>query len=164
MVPGAVLGSEPSLYQMVRRLGDVLAAWTRRWVPDPFIFVILLTVVACGMAPLFGKAGFSVVDAIGAWGGRLRDGAVTADEQGVWKFLAFSMQMCLILVTGHALAATKLVGGLIRRIASKPKSTAGAAGLTALVAVCGAWINWGLGLIGGALLAREIGRAARAEG
>lgn len=149
---------------MVRRLGDALAAWTRRWVPDPFIFAILLTALAFLLAVLFGKEGFSLVDTIGAWGGRLKDGEVAPDEQGVWKFLAFSMQMCLILVTGHALAATRLVGGWIQRIASVPKSTAGAAGLTALVAMCGAWVNWGLGLIMGALLAREIGRVARADG
>jgi short-chain fatty acids transporter len=149
---------------MVRGLGDALAAWTRRWVPDPFIFAILLTALAFGLASLFGKEGFSVIDTIGAWGGRLKDGEVTPDEQGIWKFLAFSMQMCLILVTGHALAATRWVGGWIRRVASLPKTTAGAAALTAFVAMAAAWINWGLGLIVGALLAREIGRVARADG
>lgn len=149
---------------MVRRLGDVLAAWTRRWVPDPFIFAVLLTALAFLLAVLFGKEGFSLVDTVGAWGGRLRDGEVTPDEQGIWKFLAFSMQMCLILVTGHALAATKLVGGWIRRFAAVPKTTAGAAAMTAFVAMVAAWINWGLGLIVGALLAREIGCVARVEG
>jgi short-chain fatty acids transporter len=78
-------------------------------------------------------------------------------NSGIWKLLAFSMQMCLILVTGYALATTSFFESLIRKFASIPKSTASAAALVGLVAcICGL-LNWGLGLIVGALLAREVG-------
>jgi len=149
---------------MVRRLGAALAGFSRKWVPDPFVLAILLTVLAFGLAVFAGKPGFSLTETIGAWGGRLFDGQVTPEEKGFWRFLTFSMQMCLILVTGHALASTKPVGRLIERLASKPRTTASAAALTAFVAMVAAFVNWGLGLIVGALLAREIGQAARRDG
>ncbi|HIC48181.1 MAG TPA: HAMP domain-containing protein [Methylophaga sp.] len=67
------------------------------------------------------------------------------------------MQMCLILVTGYALATTSLVRSMIHRLADIPTSTAAAAAIVGLVAcICGL-VNWGLGLIVGALLAREVG-------
>ncbi len=149
---------------MVRRLGAALALFSRKWVPDPFILAILLTALAFLLAIVAGKPDFSLVDTIGAWGGRLVDGQVAPDEKGIWRFLTFSMQMCLILVTGHALASTKPVGRLIERLASVPRTTGSAAALTAAVAMVAAFINWGLGLIVGALLAREIGKAAKRDG
>ena len=139
-----------------------MAAWARKWVPDPFVLAVLLTFLSFVLA--VAVAGFGFVDALGAWGGRILRGEITNDEVGLWKFLAFAMQMCLILVTGHALAATKPVGEGIRRLAAIPRSTGGAAALTSLAAMLTALLNWGLGLIVGALLAREIGLAARREG
>jgi len=49
-------------------------------------------------------------------------------------------------------------------LAKIPRSTASAAGLVGLVACIGGIINWGLGLIVGALLAREVGRSLDARG
>jgi short-chain fatty acids transporter len=63
------------------------------------------------------------------------------------------MQMCLILVTGFALASSKPIRWCIERIAGIPWDTASAAALVALVAMCAGLFNWGLGLIVGALLA-----------
>jgi short-chain fatty acids transporter len=66
------------------------------------------------------------------------------------------MQMCLILVTGYALATTKVVGRAIEILADIPKTGAGAATLVAFVAIIAAYINWGLGIIVGALMARQV--------
>ncbi|HWP31338.1 MAG TPA: TIGR00366 family protein [Fimbriimonadales bacterium] len=147
---------------MIEALGERMARWSLRWVPDPFILALLLTFLSLILA--FFVQGFGILDAIGAWGGRIIHGEVTKDEVGFWRFLAFSMQMCLILVTGHALAATKPVGKLIRWIGSLPKNTAQAASLTSFVSMLFGLINWGLGLIVGALLAREVGLAAKEKG
>jgi short-chain fatty acids transporter len=77
-------------------------------------------------------------------------------NKGFWTLLTFSMQMCLILVTGYALATTKAVRRGIEALADIPKTGAGAATLVALVAIIAAYINWGLGIIVGALMARQV--------
>jgi short-chain fatty acids transporter len=79
-------------------------------------------------------------------------------------FLAFGMQMCLVLVTGHAAASSRPVRALIDRLAALPHTTAQAALLVAAAAMVAAVVNWGLGLILGALLARDVGRALQRRG
>ncbi len=83
---------------------------------------------------------------------------------GLWTFLAFSMQMCLVLVSGHALAASAPVRRVLESVAAWPRSPAGAAATVALVACLASLINWGLGLIVGAFLAREVGRSLTRRG
>jgi short-chain fatty acids transporter len=149
---------------MLERLGYRMARWAQRWVPDPFVLALLLTIITIIGAVLFGKPGFDLWSAVGSWGGRLANGELTPEEKGFWRFLTFAMQMAFILVTGHALAVTKPIARLIRRLASLPQNTGQAAALTAVVAMVSALVNWGLGLIVGALLAREVGVAFRESG
>src|SRR5205085_2911541 len=85
-------------------------------------------------------------------------------DKGFFAFLAFSMQMCLMLVTGHALAEAPLVKRGLRALAQRPATTAQAAAMVAFVTMLSALLNWGLGLIVGAVLARETGLAARRRG
>lgn len=143
---------------MISRLGLAISRGFQRTAPDPFVIAILLTVLTAALALLFGRfaadAGSPMVALLDAW----------SAESGLWKFLAFGMQMCLILVTGHALASSRPVRAIIDRLAGLPGSTAQAAGLVALVACLGALVNWGLGLIVGALLAREVGTALDRKG
>lgn len=146
---------------MVRWLGEVLSRWSVRWVPDPFVIAILLTLVTLGLAMLV--TGVPWDHAVGHWGGRLKDGELIAAESGLWKFLRFGMQMCLILVTGHALASAPAVKRAVARVAGAPKTAAQAVALTAVVAMLAGWVNWGLGLIIGALMARDVGRLAEAR-
>ncbi|HHN79007.1 MAG TPA: short-chain fatty acid transporter, partial [Phycisphaerales bacterium] len=85
-------------------------------------------------------------------------------DDGLWRFLAFGMQMCLILVTGHALASSGPVRRLIAALARLPRTGASASAMVGLVAAGFGLINWGLGLIVGALLAREVGRSLESRG
>lgn len=110
--------------------------------PDPFIFAVLLTVLAFFLAWGFTSSGPSEV--IGAWG------------KGFWELLSFAMQMCLVLVTGHAAASSRPVKKLISGLASIPKSGPAAVAMVAIVASIAGLLNWGLGIIIGALLAREV--------
>lgn len=144
----------------ISRLGLLLSRIFRRTAPDPFVIAILLTVLTVLLALGFGD--FDVADdqtrltaLIDAW---------RSDSIGLWRFLAFGMQMCLILVTGHALASSKPVRRMIDALAALPNGTAGAALIVSLVACLCGLINWGLGLIVGALLAREVGRSLAARG
>ncbi len=147
---------------MIRALGEGLSRWSQRWVPDPFVLALLLTLVTLALA--VAVTGEGPLEAVGQWGGRLAGGEVLPGERGFWKLLRFGMQMVLILVTGHALASAPVVGRLIRRVAGLPATARGAVALTALVAMTAGLVNWGLGLIVGALMAREVGRAARGRG
>lgn len=74
------------------------------------------------------------------------------------------MQMCLILVTGHALAASPPIARLLRSVAGAPRSGRSAVAMVSAMAIGFGLINWGLGLIVGAILARDVGRAMRAKG
>ncbi len=135
---------------MIERFGNRMTAWARRWIPDPFIFAVVLTVVAFGLA--LGATDSTVWQALDGWG------------KGFWELLAFGMQMCLVLVTGHALASSGPVKRGIAWLAALPRTGPGAAALVALVAGVSGLLNWGLGLVVGALLARETAVRGDARG
>ena len=116
----------------------------QRWLPEPFIFAILLTFVAAVIAmPVCHQTPIEVVE---HWGG------------GVWNLLAFAMQMALVLVCGSALAAAPAVKRGITALARLPKSPAGAIALVTVVSALACWLNWGFGLIVGVIFAKEIAR------
>ena len=140
---------------MIQRLGDTAARIARAIIPDPFVLALLLTLLTWVLCVALTPSG--PWEVLAFWG----------DEQtGLWqsKLLTFAFQMCIILVTGHALASAPPVQRLIVRLASIPRNSADAAALVGFVAMAASLMNWGLGLIVGALLAREVGRCARANG
>ena len=147
---------------MIRALGDSLSRFSARWVPDPFAIALGLTVVTLGLC--VAATGEGPLELVGEWGGRLHQGELLSTENGLWKLLGFGMQMCLILVTGHALASSRPVHWLLNWLAKLPQTAVQAVVLTALVAMACALINWGLGLIVGALIARNVGRSAKERG
>jgi short-chain fatty acids transporter len=134
---------------MIRRLGHHFAAFFRQVMPDPFVLAVVLTFVVFGLA--MALTGSGPVEVLGAWQG----------PRGFWSLLAFAMQMALILVTGHALASTVAVQRVLRALARLPRTGAQAAALVAAVAIFASLLNWGLGLIVGALLAREVGLSCK---
>jgi short-chain fatty acids transporter len=83
---------------------------------------------------------------------------------GLWGLLEFSMQMCLVLMTGQALAESPPVRRLLGRLAALPKSGRGAVALVAAVACLTGVIHWGLGLLAGALVARDTAVSASRRG
>jgi short-chain fatty acids transporter len=133
---------------MLATLGERISALFRGTAPDPFVIAVLLTGVTFVAALAFTDS--TAGDLVSAW---------SSPTDGIWRFLGFSMQMCLILVTGHALAASKPVAGLLARLAGMPRTGRQGAALIALVAATLGTLNWGLGLIAGALLARDVGRS-----
>lgn len=119
----------------------------QRWLPEPFIFAILLTLVAAVVA--MGVCSQSPVEVLEHWGG------------GVWNLLAFAMQMALVLVCGSALAAAPAVKRAIDALARLPKSPAAAIALVTAVSALACWLNWGFGLIVGVVFAKSIARQMR---
>ncbi len=116
----------------------------QRWLPEPFIFAIVLTFVAAVLAmPICRQTPLEVVE---HWG------------VGVWNLLAFAMQMALVLVCGSTLAAAPAVKRGIAALARLPKSPAAAIALVTVVSALACWLNWGFGLIVGVVFAKEIAR------
>lgn len=137
---------------MLARLGLRLSALAHRYMPDPFVLALLLTLLVGTVGLLL--TGFDLERVTRVWVGGPGRG-------GFWSFLRFGMQMCLILVTGHALAASPPVASGLRQLARWPTSQSGAVALVSVAALLAALLNWGLGLIVGALLAREVGQSMR---
>lgn len=142
---------------MIARLGLILSHTIGRCIPDPLILALGLTVLTAVLALIFGYDGLD----------RQETAMLLLDtwwSTGLWKFLQFSMQMALILVTGYALADSPVIRRLLGRIAQLPQSPGQAAALVGFVAAVTGLVNWGLGLIVGALLARDVGRSMEARG
>ncbi len=117
-----------------------------RWLPDPFLFAIILSIVvyvgaivATGMGPL---------DILNAWG----------TTSGFWNLLAFSMQMALVLVLGNAMATAPVFTKALNKVAGLARDNRSAIIITTFVSTVCCWLNWGFGLIAGALLAKAVAR------
>ena len=116
----------------------------QKYLPEPFIFAVILTLVAMIVAmPVCHQTPMEVIN---NWG------------NGVWSLLAFAMQMALVLVCGSTLAAAPVIKKGIGKLASLPKTPAGSIALVTLVSAIACWLNWGFGLIVGVIFAKEIAR------
>ncbi|MGX8708134.1 MAG: short-chain fatty acid transporter, partial [Bacteroidales bacterium] len=119
----------------------------QRYLPEPFIFAVILTIIAFLVAmPVCRQTPLEVVE---HWG------------NGVWSLLAFAMQMALVLVCGSTLAAAPVIKKGISALASLPKTPAGAIALVTGISAVACWLNWGFGLIVGVIFAKEIARKLR---
>lgn len=132
---------------MFQKLIDLSVKLIRKYLPDPFVFAILLTIVAAVAAMI--STGQTPLEVVENWGG------------GVWSLLAFSMQMALVLVCGSALADAPVIKKSLRKMAALPKTPAAAIVTVTLVSSIACWINWGFGLIVGAIFAKEIARQVK---
>jgi short-chain fatty acids transporter len=82
-------------------------------------------------------------------------------KKGFWELLEFTMQMVLILVFGHTLALSKPVEKWLNIISESVKNNTQAVLLTGTLALLGGYLNWGFGLVLGAIMARKIGEVAQ---
>src|SRR3954471_21841260 len=137
----SVPDSEPGL---VARAALVLTDWAERWLPDAFIFALLATFIV--FAAAVGATPATPLQVVDAWG------------RGFWELIPFTLQMSLIIITGHVLATSPPVGRVIRAVAAWPTNPRNAVALVALFAMACSWFNWGFSLIFSAVLAKEIAR------
>jgi short-chain fatty acids transporter len=133
---------------LVARAALALTDWAERWLPDAFIFALLATFLVVAAATAFTPS--SLLQVVDAWG------------RGFWELIPFTLQMSLIIITGHVLATSPPMERVIDRIASWPRSPRGAVALVTFVTLACSWINWGFSLVFGAVLAIEMAR--RVEG
>ena len=120
-----------------------------RWLPDAFLFAVILTIVVFLGAMV--ATGMGPITMLEKWG----------NDAGFWGLLSFAMQMALVLVFGNAMASAgpcKKGLGAIANLAHNKKQ---AIVITTFVSVICCWLNWGFGLVAGALLAKEIAKRVR---
>lgn len=129
---------------MIRKLASAFNYIMRHYLPDAYLFAILLTFLSVILALIATPAG--IVDIIAKWGG------------GVYDIVTFAMQMILILVTGYVLALTPFLNRILVSIAKVCDNSVKGSMVVVFVGLICSWLNWGFGLIFAGLLAIEITR------
>lgn len=81
---------EHNLYEMAIHFCTSLV---QKYLPDPYIFAVLLTFIVFVLSIIFTKQ--TLIEVTSNWG------------NGVWSLLAFSMQMLLVVMSGYTLASSK---------------------------------------------------------
>jgi short-chain fatty acids transporter len=131
----------------LQRISYFFVTLLQRYLPDPFIFAIVLTLVVFALVmPSTGQGPVQVVE---AWAG------------GFWKLLSFSMQMAMVVVTGHAMASAPAFKRKLAIMAGIAKTPGQAIVLVTVVSAIACWVNWGFGLVVGAIFARELAAKIR---
>jgi short-chain fatty acids transporter len=139
---------EPERRGVMQSLTALCVRYVERLMPDPYLFAVILTLIVAALVALLVN-GASPSGMLKAWYG------------GVWgsqNIFTFAFQMVLILVTGYTLAEAPVLKRAIVYIASKPSNQVQAALLCFGVSAVLALLNWGLGLVAGALVARQVAK------
>lgn len=139
------MSTDSTQASLIERLGYSVANFVERWMPSPFLFAIILTYIVYIVGLVATDSG--PFDLVQYW------------YDGFWLFLTFAMQMVLILMTGYVIAYHPRVNDGLQRLAGFPSNGKTAVVMVGFFAMFLGWIHWGLGLIGGAILARETGKA-----
>ncbi|TCG09420.1 TIGR00366 family protein [Paraburkholderia steynii] len=132
---------------MIQGIARFFTQVVHRFLPDPLIFALLLTAITFALA--LGLTPQSPGDLVFMWG------------SGFWNLLAFTMQMAMILVTGHALATSGPVKRVLSALGGVAKTPAQGTMLVAFVSGVACAINWGFGLVLAPWFAREVARRVR---
>lgn len=114
----------------------------QRYLPDAFLFAIILTIAVFLLG--VGLTDSSPMQMVQFWG------------DGFWNLLAFAMQMSLIVVTGYVLANSPFFESVLAKLARLAKTPGKAIMLVSFVTAIACLINYGFGLVIGALFARHL--------
>src|SRR5882757_1054987 len=125
------------------RVAQSLAGWTERWFPDAYVVAL---------------AGVALVTVAALANGSSPQAVVNAFGDGFWDLTAFTLQMAMVVLTGYVVATSPPVAKLIDRLATMPQTARSAVSFVALLSMSVSFLNWGLSLVFGGLLARAIAR------
>ncbi len=128
----------------MRALTNFFDRLVQRYLPDAFLFAVILTLLVFVMGIFM--TGSTPIQMVEYWG------------SGFWDLLAFSMQMALVVVTGYVLANTQIVKSILKKISMLAKSPIQAIMLVTVIATIASLINYGFGLVVGALMAIQIAK------
>lgn len=135
---------------MLQRLAEIFAGFARQFMPTPFAFAIILTGLVFGLGVALTPS--SPMQMVDYW------------YDGFWGLLRFTTQMVAILLFGYVFAEAPPMKRAILALGSLPKSATGVVAMVCALSISLSFLNWGLGLIVGAVAAREFCRQARDRG
>lgn len=138
----------PSAPQKLQRV-EKLALTMERIVPDAITTSILLMVALVVLALGIGTPLSTTMDAY---------------YRGLWNLLAFTMQMTLILVLSLILGATPFFKRSIATLSRLPRTVPQVIAGAVLTSATLAYMNWGLSIALGPLVAIHFCRQAEAKG
>jgi short-chain fatty acids transporter len=141
-------GAEPERRGAMQSLTALCVRYVERLMPDPYLFAVILTLIVAALVAVLVN-GASPTGMLKAWYG------------GVWgsqNIFTFAFQMVLILVTGYTLAEAPVLKRGIVYVAGKPANQVQGALLCFGVSAALSLLNWGLGLVAGALIARQVAK------
>lgn len=133
---------------VMQSLTGLSVRYVERLMPDPYLFAVILTLTVAALVAALVR-GASASGMLQAW------------YAGVWgpqNIFTFAFQMVLILVTGYTLAEAPVLKRAIVRVAAMPRNQVQGALLCFTVSAAASLLNWGLGLVAGALVARQVAR------
>lgn len=116
----------------------------QRYLPSAFVLAVILTAIVFVLGVAVG--GESPMNMADYWG------------DGFSSLFKFGMQMTLVLLTGYVLALTPVVQSLLTGLTRRANTPKQALVLTIVVSFVCYYLNWGFGMVAGAILAREMGR------
>lgn len=131
----------------MKKIASFFVKIMNKYLPDPFLFAIILTFVV--FVAGIGLTAQTPLAMLTHWG------------NGFWKLLGFSMQMVLVLVTGNAMATAPPFKKGLSKLAKVAKTPFQAIVLVTFISIIASWVNWGFGLIIGALFARELAKQVK---
>lgn len=126
----------------MNKLASFFTELMRKYLPDPFVFAIGLTLLTVVLA--FAVEGQGLPQITREWG------------SGFWSLLAFTTQMAVILAMGYVLATAPLTDRLLDRIVSHVHNPRTAIIVATLVGGIGSYLNWGFGLVIGGVVAKKL--------
>lgn len=138
--------ADPVSEGRLARFGLALARVTEQWFPDPLVFAFI---------------GVVFVYLIGVVSGENPSNLAIQAGKSFWALIPFTMQMVMVIVGGYVVAATPVVRGAIRAIAGIPNNPRSAVALIALFAALSSLLSWGLSLIFGGMLAKEMAQRVK---
>lgn len=132
---------------MLRKLTSGCIKLVQNFLPDPFIFALILSAIVFILGIAFN--GETPMQMVLHWG------------DGFWGFLGFSMQMVLVIVLGNAVATAPVFKKIIKKIAGVPKTPRQAVAFVTVVSGIACMIQWGFGLVIGAIFAKEVAKKVK---
>jgi short-chain fatty acids transporter len=120
------------------------------WIPDSMVFVLLLTLIVFLMAlGLTDSTAWKLVDDY---------------ANGFWQLLTFSMQMCIMMVTGFVISDAPPIKRFIVKLINLPKTTTATIIMFAFVTGIVSWVHWGMGLMLTIIMGKEIAIRKKGKG
>ncbi len=126
----------------MNKLASFFTELMRKYLPDPFVFAIALTLLTVLLA--MGIEGQSLGNVTRAWG------------KGFWSLLAFTTQMAVILAMGYVLATAPLTDRFLNYIVGYVHKPHTAIIVATLIGGVGSYLNWGFGLVIGGIVAKKL--------